>query len=187
MYFFVSLIILNFDLAGCLKAEFDSTYPIHLNGIISPDEYRHSINRINQTISSNKILLILAIVFIVSIIGGMIFFIVGGVTGVRSHTFGFPPLIIVGIVVTAVGSILFSIGCCLVQVQRASKLRQAISEESMKYSSRPIPCSWRLETTRYFYGGYGNHYNNHIINHVSFIILNFSLENFYRISFIVNN
>ncbi|CAF4636822.1 unnamed protein product, partial [Rotaria magnacalcarata] len=32
---------------GCLKAEFDSTYPIHLNGIISQHEFQESIHKIN--------------------------------------------------------------------------------------------------------------------------------------------
>jgi hypothetical protein len=43
-------------LDGCITAEFDSTYPIDLIGIISEVEFRQSINRINHEISSNKIL-----------------------------------------------------------------------------------------------------------------------------------
>ncbi len=153
-----------------MKAEFDSTYPVHLNGIISQDEYRESINRINRTITSNKILIILALIFSVSIIGGMILFIVGGVTRTNSRTYGFPALFGVGIVVTTFGSIFFSIGCCIVQFRRATKIRQAIAQESMKYSSRsPIPCSWRLETARNYFGGYGNHHNSQLINCVSVI------------------
>jgi hypothetical protein len=101
----------------------------------------------------------------------MVFFIVGGVTAVNSRTHGFSALIIVGIVVTTFGSIFFSIGCCLVQFRRAAQIRQAIAEESMKYSSRsPIPCSWRLETTRHYLGGYGNHYNSQLVSRVSMVL-----------------
>ena len=57
--FLIDIIITAGFLAGCLKAEFDSTYPIHLNGIISQDEFRESIHRINRTFPSNKILIIL--------------------------------------------------------------------------------------------------------------------------------
>ncbi len=156
--------------AGCLKAEFDSTYPIHLNGIISPDEFRESINKINRKIISNKILIILAIVFTLSMIGGIILFIVGGLTSVNSRTYGFSPLLIVGICVTIFGSMFFSIGCCIVQFRRAARIRQVIAEESMKYSSRsPIPCSWRLDTGNVV-GGYGHH-NGQIGYHVSIIFL----------------
>ena len=158
--------------AGCLKAEFDSTYPVHLNGIISPDEYRESIRRINRTISSNKMFLILAIIFGMSMVGGIIWFIAGGVTATNSDRKGFSILFSMGIGVTTVGLILFSIGCCLTQLRRAASVRRAIADESMKYSSRsPIPCSWRLEMTRYFFGGYGNHYNNQAVNHVSNVVL----------------
>ncbi len=160
----------DFFLAGCLKAEFDSTYPVHLNGIISQDEFQESINKINRTITSNKILIILAIVFASSVIGGIIFFIVGGVTTTNSRGYGFPALVGVGIGVTVFGSLFFSIGCCIIQFRRATRIRQAIAEESMKYSSRsPIPCSWRLETTRQYFGGYANHYNSQLINRVSVI------------------
>jgi len=50
-------------------------------------------------------------------------------------------------------------------------MRQAIADESMKYSSRsPTPCSWRLETTRHYYGGYGSD-NTQIISHVRIVTL----------------
>jgi hypothetical protein len=155
-----------------LKAEFDSTYPIHLNGIISQEEFRDSIQRINRSISLSIAFLVLAIVFGLSMIGGVICFIVGGVTAANSYSFGFPALIGVGIAITTIGSIIFSVGCCTVQLRRASRMRQAIAAESMKYSSRsPTPCSWRLDTTRHCVGGYGNSYNNQILYHVSVITL----------------
>jgi hypothetical protein len=49
-------------------------------------------------------------------------------------------------------------------------MREAITEESMKYSSRSLtPCSWRLETTRNYFGGYGNN-NTQLFYSVSIII-----------------
>ncbi|CAF3468665.1 unnamed protein product [Rotaria socialis] len=131
---------------GCLKAEFDSTYPIHLNGIISQHEFQESINKINA---------------------GMIFFIIGGIANVNSREYRFPVLIGVGIALTTFGSLFFAFGCCAVQWRRVARMRQAITEESMKYSSRsPIPCSWRLNISRTFVGGYGYYNNNHIIYHL---------------------
>jgi hypothetical protein len=155
-----------------LKGEFDSTYPVRLNGIISQDEFRESINRINHSISSNRILIILIIVFGLMMIGGIICFIVGGVTASNSVRSGFSPLYGVGIALTALGSIFFVVGCIITQIRRAGQIRQAIAEESMKYSSRsPTPCSWRLETTRHYFGGYGNQHNSQLVNHVSVILL----------------
>ncbi|CAF1145213.1 unnamed protein product [Rotaria sordida] len=152
---------------GCLKAEFDSTYPIHLNGIISQDEFRESIHRINRTIPSNRILIILGIGFGLFVVGGMICFIVGGVTAVKSHRNGFPPLVGVGIALITLGMMIFTIGCCIVQSQYTKRLRQAIAEESIKYSSRSTtPCSWRLDTSITWFGRYGYHNNRRVVYHL---------------------
>ncbi|CAF1496831.1 unnamed protein product [Rotaria sp. Silwood1] len=153
--------------AGCLKVEFDSTYPIHLNGIISQYEFQESIKKINRRISSNKSLLILAILFGLSIIGGIIFFIIGGTTRINSRYKGFSVLIGVGIAFTTIGSIFFAFGCFAIQSRRIARMRQAIAEESMKYSSRsPIPCSWRLDTSRVWFQGYRYRHNNQLVYHL---------------------
>ncbi len=54
-------------------------------------------------------------------------------------------------------------------------MRQAIAEESAKYSARSTPCSWRLETTTFF-AGYGN--NRQVTYHVSINICNQEFESF---------
>jgi len=156
-----------------LKGEFDSTYPVRLNGIISQDEFRESINRINHSISSNRILIILIVVFGLIMIGGIICFIVGGVTASNSIRGEFSPLYGVGIALTALGSIFFVIGCIITQIRRAGQIRQAIAEESIKYSSgSPTPCSQRLATTGRYFGGYnGYQHNSQLANHVNVILL----------------
>ncbi|CAF1352565.1 unnamed protein product [Adineta steineri] len=153
---------------GCLKAEFDSTYPIHLNGIINENEFQESIHKINHTIASRKILLIVGIIFILSIITGIILFIVGAVTATSSfQRRGFPALIGVGVAITILGIIFFAISCCTLQFRRADRMRQAIAEESRKYSSRsPIPCSWRLDSTTSYGGYYGNQHRHQIVYHL---------------------
>jgi hypothetical protein len=173
IFYLLLNIILTFAFsASCVKSEFDSTYPIHLNGIISQDEFRESINRINRTISSTKILGILGILFALTIIVGIILCIVGGVTAANSNRFEFPALIGVGIGIIAFGPIIFMIGCCTIQFKRVAQMRQAIAEESMKYSSRSsTPCSWRLDTTTNYVGTYGNRHNSQLVYHVSIIIL----------------
>ncbi|CAF2884358.1 unnamed protein product [Rotaria sp. Silwood2] len=80
---------------GYLKTEFDSTYPIHVNGIISQNEFQNSINNINRKISSNKILIILAIIFGGNTTIGITLFIVGGIKSGESHDNGFPVLVAV--------------------------------------------------------------------------------------------
>ena len=63
---------------------------------------------------------------------------------------------------------LFIIGVCfglvflmiillsVLQCRRMAQLRQAIAEESARYSSRSTPCSWRLETTTFYTGNFEN-------------------------------
>ncbi|CAF1301046.1 unnamed protein product [Rotaria sp. Silwood1] len=142
---------------GCCKSKFDSTYPIHLNGIISKQDFHKSISRINRTISSNKILIFLSIIFCVSIMGGII------VLHHLSHEF-----LTIGMILIISESILFGIGCYIIKLQRIIRMRHAIAEESMIYSSRsPIPCSWRLDTMTHFVGRYGIYRNNHLGYHSS--------------------
>jgi hypothetical protein len=146
---------------GCFKEEFDSTYPVHLKGILSQDEFQDSIDRINRTIISNKILFILAIIFAASMISGMIFIIIGGIIEANSDTSGFITLL----VVTVLGLIVFGIGYCFIHCRHVTRIRQAIDEESMKYSLRlSVPCNWRLETTGNYFGGFGKNYVSRILS-----------------------
>ncbi|CAF3646357.1 unnamed protein product [Rotaria sp. Silwood1] len=152
---------------GCCKSEFDSTYPIHLNGIISQDDFRKSIKNINDKISSNNILIILSIAYGLIIIGGIVFFIVGGITNVNSVKHGFPILVGVGIALTIIGSIIFGCICFIIQSRRLRRFRQAINEESIKYSSRSSKrCSWRLDTPRAWFGEYRYHRNSQLVYHL---------------------
>ena len=144
------------------------TYPVHLNGIISQDEYQDSIARINRCISSNKLLIINIITFFIAMILGTIFYILGGVTATSSDTHAFSPFFITGIVLTTCGSLLFAIVSVLIQLRRVAQLRKTVAEESMKYSTRsPIPCSWRLETANYFFGRHLNRSRGQLTGHVS--------------------
>ncbi|CAF1252026.1 unnamed protein product [Rotaria sp. Silwood1] len=169
---------------GCLKAEFDSTYPIHLNGIISQNEFQESINKINRSVSQKKSLLILAIVFCLSTVSGVILIIVGAIKHSESHYDGFPVLsgeitnsnshndrcsvlIGVGIGLGIIGMIFCAFGCLITQFPRVVRMRKVIAEESMKYASRsPIPCSWRLDTSSVWSQGYGYPRNNRLHYHL---------------------
>ena len=149
-----------------MKTEFDPTYPIHLHGIISPDEFRESINRINRAISSNKILIFLGAIFVLSMIGGMIFFIAGGITTTSFRKYGFSPLLAVGIAISTIGSMVFAFGCIVIQLRRLARMRRVVAEESARYSSRsPIPCSWRLGSTSPWSGGY--YHSRRVVYHVN--------------------
>jgi hypothetical protein len=102
-------------------------------------------------------------------LGGVAFCIIGPIISINSHTYEFPPLTGVGIGLTTFGSIFFVFAAIYISYRRIARMRQAIAEESMKYSSRSTPCSWRLETTRFYFGGYGN--NTRVNYHVSIITL----------------
>jgi hypothetical protein len=146
-----------------LNIEFDSTYPIHLNGIISRDEFQESINRINHALVSFKTYLIITwVIFALTLGGGITCSVVGGTVAAinNSVTSVFYVLLAVGTGLTTFGSIFFAIGYCIIYSQRLARMRQAVARESVKYSSRSsIPCSWRLDTLTIPIGGY-SFYNN---------------------------
>ncbi|CAF1289594.1 unnamed protein product [Rotaria sordida] len=130
--------------------------------------FRQSTNNINHRISSNKILIILAIAYGLIIVAGIVFFIVSGITNINSDRHGFPILVGIVIALTIIGSIVFGSGCCLIQSRCVARLRQAIATESIQYSSKsPIACSWRLDISRTWFGTYGcHHYNNQLVYHI---------------------
>ncbi|CAF1539294.1 unnamed protein product [Rotaria sordida] len=148
---------------GCLKSEFNSTYPVHLNGIIRPDEFQQSIENINRIISSRKSQIIVGLIAILSLSGGMVLFIVGGVTRRKSRSTGFPILVGIGLGIFGFGMLVLTIGFCIVQLRATARLRQAVANESMKYSTRSPPCSWRLHVYRTWGGGYGGRRNTRLI------------------------
>ncbi|CAF1159345.1 unnamed protein product [Adineta ricciae] len=112
---------------GCVTIEFDSSYPFHLIGIISRDEYQKSIQQINLI--------------------GMTLVILGAALQVNSRNNQFPPITGAGITLLFCGATFTLIGLCVMQYRRTKQLQQAIAKESLKYLPRtPIPCSWRLET-----------------------------------------
>jgi hypothetical protein len=62
--------------------------------------------------------------------------------------------------------------CIVIQFRRTTRMREAIAEESMKYSSRsPTSCSWIVETTTYFVTGHEDQYNRRVLYYVSIIII----------------
>ena len=87
----------------------------------------------------------------------MALFIAGGLTAVKSRSFGFPVLVGVGFGVFFLGMIVIMVGCIAIQVRFSGRLQKAIATESAKYSMRsPTPCSWRLHSSSYWSGGYNN-------------------------------
>lgn len=138
-----------------MSFEFDSTYPIQFNGIINQDKYCASISKINRS-ASTKTLNILSLTYLSSIIIAIIVLIVGKVVLKNYDRFFF-----IVMLVFIVGSLIMIIVSAIFQRRRMARIRQAIAEESMKYSSRsPIPCCWRLGTSKKYYRGYGNHHNS---------------------------
>ncbi|CAF3945340.1 unnamed protein product [Rotaria sordida] len=69
--------------------------------------FRQSTNNINHRISSNKILIILAIAYGLIIVAGIVIFIVGGITNINPDRHGFPILVGIAIALTIIGSIVF--------------------------------------------------------------------------------
>jgi hypothetical protein len=97
----------------------------------------------------------------------MVCFIIAEINMVNFQEFGFPPLLRMGMCLDMVATLSLILTLIILQFRGTERIQQVIAEESMKYSVRsPIPCSWRLEKTRYYFGGYGNN-NTELIYHVS--------------------
>ena len=154
-------------LAGCCKSEFDSTYPIRLNGIIGQNEFQQSIANINQAGSSSRIyLLILLVVFISVSVLGFVVTIVGVSVAVESDSVPFPVFLGVGMGLMVVGMLACSIGSCIIQSRVSAHVQKVVTEESAKYSTRIPPCSWRLNPLT-FSSGYGRNQRTAVIYRVS--------------------
>jgi hypothetical protein len=167
-------LIYNFHInisAGCLKSEFDSTYPVRLNGIIRPDEFLESMENINRESAKIAPVVILSTIGGLCLISGIALFIAGGLTASHLKTNGFPILVGVGIGLFFLGLLIFLFGCCFIRTQLATRMRTAIANESMKYSTRsPTPCSWRLHTSTFVTGGPRNRRTVYVY-HVSYMVL----------------
>jgi len=79
-------------------------------------------------------MIFVTIIFILSIIAGMICTIVGGVTAGNSQIYVFPPFIGVGMGLSIFGTIVFIFGVIIIRFRRITRMREAIAEESIKYS-----------------------------------------------------
>ena len=152
---------------GCCHRQYDSTFPILLNGIITEDEFRQSIDNINRTVASKRPQLLGTVIAAIFLGIGVLFFIGGGITMGISGSTKYLYLIGVGFALFFVGMIIFTVSFCIAQAKLMSRWQEAIAQESAKYSQRsPIPCSWRLDTTR-TNTGHHNTRRVHISYHVS--------------------
>ena len=139
--------------AECCKYEFDTTYPVHLNGIISQEEFVRSIEKINRTFASGRKLVFLPLFVFLAFIVIIAIAIVRVKSDINGDNFATVPIII-GVCFGLV--FLMIILLAVLQCRRMAQLRQVIAEESARYSSRSTPCSWRLETTTFYTGSFGN-------------------------------
>ncbi len=162
-------------LALCCNIQFDSTYPIRLNGIIRQSEFQESIKKINRAISSSVVMLLGQVIVSLCLFAGTILCGIGGqmvTSHIRDTLNEATRLLSVGIGFFAFGILFFICAIIFQRLRRTVRVQQAIAEESMKYSLRsPTPCSWRLETTRNDFDEYGNSNNNGLPFYVSVTII----------------
>ncbi|CAF1133028.1 unnamed protein product, partial [Didymodactylos carnosus] len=83
-------------------------------------------------------------------IAGLIMIITGGITAVSSFRTGISPLVIVGVAMWAGGILIIGFGCMAIQSRRMQRLREAVANESVKYSSASRPASWRIDTFQWY-------------------------------------
>ncbi|CAF1627714.1 unnamed protein product [Rotaria magnacalcarata] len=141
---------------GCMKHEFDSSYSIRLNGIISQDEYRQSMENINRAARVNVSSIILTLITCLCVITGIALFIVGGLTANTLRRSEFPVFVAIALALGGFGVVVGCIGFTIVRNSRERQMRRVIANESMKYSRRSqVPCTWRLNIIRMWRRGRG--------------------------------
>ena len=144
----VQLFIEQFCLAGLCHREYDSTYPRELRGIIRPDEFRQSIENINNAKGDRTWICSSILVFIFSLFIGVIFLAVAGILGALVHR-SLLVLLVVGIFIIFFSICVFTYYISAKEDQSSSRMRAAVAEESKKYSNRsPTPCCWSLVEMR---------------------------------------
>lgn len=147
--FFDIMIFISPSLVGCFTYEFESTYPAQLNGIISPEEYRQSIENINRHIPRPRSFIIAGVLSLLAILTGFIFIILGTVVTVAVQSINLPVLTYVGAAAFPLGMIAGFVSCCVINCKNSAKLIKAVDEESSKYVNRsPVSCNWKIYTWR---------------------------------------
>jgi hypothetical protein len=137
------MVIRESSLERCSEVKFDSTYPMQLNGIISSQDFLKSIENINRRISSKRSKILLAVSLPLCMVIGIGLFIGGLISGGSGL-----PIILSGCACVALGILIPTVGCWIVQTKRSSRLHDAIAKESAKYSEQsPRPCTWQLNPT----------------------------------------
>ena len=145
-------------LGGCCKRKFDSTYPIHLNGIISENDFRESIEKINNAIPPSPLDTFSAVVPLLCCAVAPVLC----VYGVMAASFS-PQAPYFAVIGVGAGCIVCWALSCLfiykIDKRDSIRLRKAIADESKKCTDRSAtPCSWRLSTTRIIPGTNGKQY-----------------------------
>jgi hypothetical protein len=109
--------------AAFLKSKFDSTYSIHLNGIISQDEFRESIDQINHRISIRTTAISLNTIFVLIAMVGMVCYFTGYIRAHDSGTYGIPPIMGAGIGLIIFKVIFVIVGVIIIIPRRRARMR----------------------------------------------------------------
>lgn len=116
--------------------------------LLNKKNFKNQFDNINKAFSTRKSNCILGISTLVVFCIGVIFVIIAGIHAGLSQSYDiFGPLAAVGFGLMFIAFLIVVIGYCIAEFRSNARMRQAIAEESRKYSSRrPIPCSWRLNS-----------------------------------------
>lgn len=108
----------------------------------------------NRTYAAGKSFTISVFIFLFCLIVGSIFLILEKAIPKHSRPFS-----LIGMLAFVSAAVAITVAFFITHYKSMTRLRHALAEESQKYSSKsPIPCSWRLGTSKNFYKGYGNHH-----------------------------
>ncbi|UJR11558.1 hypothetical protein I4U23_015738 [Adineta vaga] len=90
---------------GCLKREFDSKYPNRLNGIITANQFKESMNNINKIISSRVFKIIARLILFICVLGGILLIILSNTAFPKPNLYGFPIIVFAGLMIVIANNI----------------------------------------------------------------------------------
>ena len=158
----------------CCTVEFNSTYPVQLEGIIEQTEFEESIENINQAISQRDSFIMVDLLPEICLLIGIILLIAGAIVFILFILPIIPVLIALACCIFVFGIIFVVFGYCLIQADLSDQMQQAIARESTKYSTRTsTPCIWRLNLRRISTGNLDNYrVSDKLLIHIFETILN---------------
>jgi hypothetical protein len=129
---------------GCGSLQFNSEYPQELNGIITPEEFYQSMANINKAHRQTFWEVFFAWFGGLCAVAGFVLLVCLSIKTIQDHAVA--PVIIGGLCLLVLGGVISVSTGIMLKYSRPIRVRNALADESSKYSTRfMLPFTWREE------------------------------------------